>query len=115
MTTLSVDMAAERKVTGTIAGIHAGERASVIVLRGAMAFDEARDAAEDAWYQPEVAGVGGAGEDGLFESTLLDPGTYTLLVATRPEDDSGNRVYHESRVVQVRGDGDPHADFALRY
>ncbi len=114
-TTVTVDVAPTRNITGTVAGLRSGDAARITVFYGAMEHQEVIHAALRGWLEPTYAGVGDFGGTTAYEMSLQEPGTYTLLVSTSPSDGSTDETYHDSRVVEVTADEDLVADFQLNY
>ena len=89
---------------------------AITVLRGDLAFDEASDI-DRAWglNEDKIVGFGNVLDSCGFETSLIEPGIYTLLLETFPTKDHSNKSQHESRVVEVSDSEDLNLVFRLNY
>jgi RNA polymerase sigma factor (sigma-70 family) len=113
VTSLSLDLTAERVLRGTVSGLHRGERGLITVLRGALSHHAAIEAAEDVRHGMEIASHGFVEESGLYELPMVETGIYTLLLSTTPEQGYAAALPRESRVVEVSEGQDSLVDFEL--
>ena len=116
VTFVNIDITANRMILGLVSGIHDGDSVAITVLRGDLAFDEASDI-DRAWglNEDKIVGFGNVLDSCEFETSLIEPGIYTLLLETFPTKDHSNKSQHESRVVEVSDSEDLNLVFRLNY
>lgn len=113
VTSLSIDVTPERMLRGTVSGIRDGERAAITVLRGAMSLDDAVNVGTPGLDTLAIASRGIANDLGIYESPLVQSGTYTVLLSTFPDRSYALPVPRESRIVEVPENGELNVDFSL--
>ncbi len=106
VTSVTADMTIAHWIEGKVSGVPADRRATVVLLRGAMKWEEAIKA-----DYSMIAGQGDVGVQGAFKLAAHRTGAYTLLLRTCPTSDPVDTTDHEIRVVEVSDEGAPQVEF----